>query len=201
MDGRSDQELVAQLARDADALEEFYRRHVDKVVGFASRRMATPDEVADLAAGVFLAVIDASDRYDPGRGEPVSWLLGIAANQVAAQRRRHARDRRLQERLCGRRLLDADDYERLEARIDAERAARRLYAALQDLPEGEREVMDLVGVEGLTPAAAASALGISPASARMRLARARRKLRRSASAWPPTDSSPVVILGGTEGPA
>lgn len=193
MDGQSDEDLLARLAHDPDALEAFYCRHVDKVIGFAARRVASPEEVSDLVAVVFLALIDASVRYDPRRGRPVAWLLGIAAHQLAAQRRRDARDRRLHERLRGRRLLDADDYERMEERIDAEAAGRRVYAALQELGEGERMVVELVGLEGLTPTEAAAVLGISAASARMRLARARRKLRRSTQARAaPCDPLPVV---------
>ncbi|MGH2678419.1 MAG: sigma factor-like helix-turn-helix DNA-binding protein [Actinomycetota bacterium] len=48
---------------------------------------------------------------------------------------------------------------------------------LARLPAGERAVMELAALDGLSPAEAAQALGILPAAARMRLARARRKLR------------------------
>jgi RNA polymerase sigma-70 factor (ECF subfamily) len=42
---------------------------------------------------------------------------------------------------------------------------------------GDRKVLELVAYEQLSPTEAASALGMSPNAARLRLARARRRLR------------------------
>ncbi|HWB70895.1 MAG TPA: sigma-70 family RNA polymerase sigma factor [Egibacteraceae bacterium] len=174
----TDEQLLARLGSDPQAFELFYRRHVGMVVRFAARRTASPEEAADLVAAVFLALIESSHRFDPRRGPALPWVLGVAANQAAALYRDNLRESRTRERIAGRRLLDADDYARLEERIDAERAARRLYAAMAQLSDGQRRLLELVVLEGCTPAEAARAVGISGASARMRLARARRTLRR-----------------------
>ena len=65
------------------------------------------------------------------------------------------------------------------AKIDACRQVRELHEELRALPEGERAVLELVSVDGLTVAEAAAALGIRAATARVRLHRARRALRSS----------------------
>jgi RNA polymerase sigma-70 factor (ECF subfamily) len=44
---RTDEELVAAIARGPGALPEFYRRHVAKITGMGLRRFADPDDVAD----------------------------------------------------------------------------------------------------------------------------------------------------------
>jgi RNA polymerase sigma-70 factor (ECF subfamily) len=62
-------------------------------------------------------------------------------------------------------------------KIDAVRQFRALHRRLQALPEGERAVLELVSVDGLTVAEAAAALGIRPVAARVRLHRARRALQ------------------------
>lgn len=103
--------------------------------------------------------------------------MGIAVNLAAAQRRRHASEARAVARVSGQRLLAPDDYAELEAQIDAARAARELHEAIARLPEGQRELLALVSIDGLTPAQAARTLGIHPAAGRMRLARARRGVR------------------------
>jgi RNA polymerase sigma-70 factor (ECF subfamily) len=54
---------------------------------------------------------------------------------------------------------------------------RRLEAGLAALPLPYREVLLLVGVEGLRPAEAAEVCGISPEALRQRLSRARVMLR------------------------
>lgn len=175
--GRSDEELLVAASVDADALEELYLRHFDATVAFAVRRCSRPEEVHDLVAAVWLDVIRSAPRFDPSRGRAFPWILGVAANLVADQRRRTAREREALQRLAGRRVLDDDDAARLEDAIDASRAAHDVLAELAALPRGERAAVELIALEGLTPARAAEALGTQPAAIRMRLARARRKLR------------------------
>ena len=178
-DSRSDEDLLTTMATDPDAFEEFYRRHIGKVMGFAVRRCTTPEEVADLAATVFLAVIDAAPRFDSKLGRAVPWLLGIAAKEQARDVRRRGREAKALARLRGRELLEDADHLRLEEQIDAARLAPQVRVAMAALPRAEREMIELTSLDGLTPAEAAAALGIRPSTARMRLNRGRKKLQRS----------------------
>jgi RNA polymerase sigma factor (sigma-70 family) len=173
--GQADEELVAALRTDPAALEEFYRRHVRGLTRYAARRMRDPSEAADLIAAAFLEAVESSARYDPRRGRPIAWLTGIAANLAAVQQRREAAAARALARVDGQRPLEPDDFDRLERQIDAARRVHRARAALDRLSPVEREMLELVGQEGLLPGEAARLLGISPVAARMRLARARKK--------------------------
>ena len=175
MSGRAESS-VRSVGSDPAAFTEFYRAHVDEVTRFVARRVADPHLVADLTAEVFLAVIEAAARYRGSHGGPRTWLYGIARNVIAAEFRRSAREQRAERLIAGRRLLDADDVERLTERIDALRQVRELHEALQALPEGERAVLELVAVDGLTVAEAAAALRIRQVAARVRLHRARKAL-------------------------
>lgn len=169
---------VAQIASDPDALEAFYREHVDAITRFVARRVHDPHLVADLTADVFVAAIESAHMYRRRRGEPIAWLYGVARNVVAAERRRGARARHASLEIpAGSTMVDADDVARLHERIDAEAQGRRLYEALEQLPDGERAVLELVAIEGLAVGEAARALGIRPVAARVRLHRARRALR------------------------
>ena len=114
------------------------------MIAFGVRRLGDPDQVADLTAAVFLAVLQSAGRFDPRRGAASAWLYGIAANVVSETRRRTAREAELRTRLCGRRLLERDDYAALESRLDAAAATRRLAEAMAGLPPGERSVLELV---------------------------------------------------------
>ncbi|WP_062211515.1 RNA polymerase sigma factor [Streptomyces sp. NBRC 109706] len=172
-------------ARDPELFEEFYRRHVDAVTRFVARRVEDPHTAADLTAEVFLAVIDSGHTYRPRLGDERAWLFGVARNVTSAERRRVARQHALTGRIAGRRLLEPDDITRLEERLAAERPGRRLLAAMADLPDGERAVLELVAVDQLSVPEAARALGISQVAARVRLHRARGKLR--AQVGPPEE--------------
>ena len=167
---------VRSIGTDPAVFTRFYRAHVDEVTRFVARRVADPHLVADLTAEVFLAVIDAAPRYRGSFGGPRTRLYGIARNVIAAEFRRSMRERRAETLVVGHRLLDAGDVDRLVEKIDAARQVRELHAALQALPEGERAVLELISVDGLTVAEAAAALNIRQVTARVRLHRARRAL-------------------------
>jgi RNA polymerase sigma-70 factor (ECF subfamily) len=165
------------IAADRAAFEAFYLEHFGEVLGFVTRRVADAHTAADLTAEVFTTALNAAPSYR-GEGTAGAWLTGIARHVVAAEYRRAAQDRAAARRVSGRRLLDADDISRLEEQIDAERDARALYRRMQQLPESQWAVLELFVIDGLSLAEAAAALGIPPVTARVRLHRARRALRR-----------------------
>jgi RNA polymerase sigma factor (sigma-70 family) len=156
-----------------------YRRQVGRVTAFAARRCADPQEVSDLVAATFVAVIESAQTYDPSRGPVVPWILGIEGNLWAERGRRVYREREVLTRTLGQRVLDDDEYVRLEEQIDAARVTGAVGHALARLEPEQREALLLAGYEGLTSRKAATALGISPTAFRMRLSRARRALRRA----------------------
>lgn len=178
---------------DRDTFAALYRDHVGRVTGFAARRLSSPGEVADLVAATFLVALERSDSYDPARGDPTAWLLGIAANLLANQRRRLVREQLARARLDARALLSPDDVDALVARMDASAEATRLRAAMDTLSETYRHVLLLAGEPSLSAAAAAKAAGISPVAYRVRLSRARRALRRAMQSQP---ASPPLGEGG-----
>ena len=172
----SDDEVTG-IGSDPNLLEAFYREHAPTVRVFLARRVGNPQDVADLTAEVFLAAIDHAHRYRAKDGRPVGWLLGIARNKVADAQRGQARRLRAESRLMGRRMLDEDAIARIEDRIAAESSARLLYEALATLPARDRQLMELVAVDGLSVADAAQELGVKPGTARVRLHRSRARLR------------------------
>jgi len=179
---RTDEELVTAIARGPGALAEFYKRHVGRITAMGVRRFADPQDVADFTAEVFVEVMRSASGYDPHRGKAVPWLCGLAGNVAADMHRRRFRRHDAENRLAGRLLLDANDYARVEERIDAASRARMLYAALGKLREADRRLLELVAVDGLTPAQAAQALGISAVTARVRLMRSRARLQAAMTA-------------------
>jgi RNA polymerase sigma-70 factor (ECF subfamily) len=170
-------EQLPLIGIDADIFDAFYREHIDVVERFVIRRVGDRDRAADLTAEIFLAAIDSAHRYRPGLGAPRAWLLGIARNLVAGEWRTRDRRRAGEERFRASVLLDADDAARWDARIDATSRSRELFESMERLPDGERAVLELVALDELSLAEAAAAAGIRPVTARVRLHRARRKLR------------------------
>ena len=92
---------LAAIARDPDAFENFYRRHIGDITRFVARRVGDPHTVADLTADVFLAALDPAETYRPGLGSETAWLYGVAHNVVAAEHRRAARESSATGRIPG----------------------------------------------------------------------------------------------------
>jgi len=162
---------------DPAAFEAFYRDHLDRIYGFITRRVADPNLAADLTADVFVAAIESAHTYRKDRGSLTGWLFGVARNVVNAERRRTARALTVEHRIAGRRLLDDAEIARMEARIDAAADARRAYQAMDRLSEADRAVLELAALDGLALPDVAQVLGITPVAARVRLHRARRRIR------------------------
>ncbi|WP_043640604.1 RNA polymerase sigma factor [Nonomuraea candida] len=167
----------AKIATDPVAFEAFYRRHIDAVTRFLARRIDDPHTVADVVAEVFVAVLDSAHTYRAEQGSEIAWLYGVARKTLSAERRRAYKQYQLTGRVSGRRTLDGDDIAELVERVDAERQARQAFTAMAGLPEGERAVLELVVIDQLTVTEAALALGIRQGAAKVRLHRARQKLR------------------------
>jgi len=187
-------EQLRWIGTDAELFEVFYREHVEEVQQFVARRIADRERAADLTAEIFIAVIESAQCYRPRRGTPKAWLYGIARVVVAGDSRRRRRERVREERLRGSELLGADDAAGIDARIDAAAEARHLYTAMIRLPDAERSVLELVALDDLTVAEAAAAIGVRPVTARVRLHRARAKLRSELEA-PSTETNASTGVG------
>ena len=76
---------------------------------------------------------------------------------------------------------DDADLVSLPDRIDAERRSAEVTRAVAALPEGERAAILLHAVEGMSVAEVAASLRIGRSAAKVRIFRARRRLRASLS--------------------
>lgn len=169
-------ELLPLIGNDPELFRAFYAEHVTDVQRFVARRVGDRERVADLTGDIFLAVIDAAPRYRGG-GTPRAWLYGIARTVVAEDRRRTGREHVREERLRASILLDEAESARIEERIEAAARSRELYEAMDRLPTAERAVLELVAIDELSVTEAAVATGVRPVTARVRLHRAKRRLR------------------------
>lgn len=171
-------QLPRRAPSSATRLAEFetlYRTQVAAVTAFFARRSRDPEVVADLTADTFVEAMKSFGASAPARGSERAWLFAIARRVYARYCERSTRARSATRREGARRRLNEDEIEELVERIDAQRSAREL---LERLPEHDRDVIELVDLGGLTPKEAASALGVSPGTLRVRLFRARSHMRK-----------------------
>lgn len=158
--------------------ERMYRANVGAVTSYFARRCTEPQTVADLTSETIVRAAAGFGGFDPRRGTPRAWLLGIAGHVFAQHCANASGGREMAARLAGLAELPADEIEELTDRIDAQRAARDLLERCAELSTLERAAVELVDIDGLTPKEAAAALGVPRGVLRVRLSRARARLRR-----------------------
>jgi RNA polymerase sigma-70 factor, ECF subfamily len=153
---------------DAEArLELIFRRHYGSVLAYVERR-ARSEVVDDIVADTFLV---AWRRLDDVPTNALPWLLGVARRTLATHYRASRRNAAVLAKLQA--LRPAGSAEPLD--VGSSRAAAT--EALAMLSEKDREAVILVAWEELTPRDAAAVIGESAVTFRVRLHRAKRRLR------------------------
>jgi RNA polymerase sigma factor (sigma-70 family) len=155
----------------ADRYRALFEAHRSALLGYLARRTAGPDDAADAFGEVLLVLWRRLDDAPPG-DEARPWLFGVARRVLANERRGRRRRSRLVERLAA--ALPADAFI-VPASEPSDITSVR--AELDRLPADDAELVRLVACEGLTPAEAGRAVGLSCGLARVRLHRARARLR------------------------
>jgi RNA polymerase sigma-70 factor (ECF subfamily) len=151
--------------------------HLGAVTSYARRRGSKD---ADALAAEVMTV--AWRRLaDVPADDPLPWLYATARNLVLAEARRSAQATSLHE------------PERVSEPPEPPELDPDLSRALRSLSRFDREALLLVAWEDLTPSQAAKALGINPAAFRVRLLRARRRLRASLDQATAADGSPPAL--------
>ena len=154
-----------------DRFRRVYAADFASLLAYALRRVAHPEDAADVVAETFL--VAWRRRCDlPPDGEARLWLFGVARRVLANHHRGGVRRQRLGERLRQRisAVIGGDPGGEVPERL-------AVRAALARLGELDREVLLLTVWEGMEPREAAEVLRVSPAVVRTRLSRARARLR------------------------
>jgi RNA polymerase sigma-70 factor (ECF subfamily) len=152
--GASDGELIRRVARrDANAFEALYRRYARPVFGLALRRLGDRMRAEDAVQETFAAIWRSARTYKPDRGAGAPWLYAVARNAIV-DRSRSRND--VPDEIPDSPSPDLGPDERAEASY----VSWRVHRALEDLPENEREVIELAYYGNLSQSEVADYLNI-----------------------------------------
>jgi RNA polymerase sigma-70 factor, ECF subfamily len=150
----TDADLLVRVAeRDRVAFDALYHRYVRSVYGIALRRLRDRQRAEDAVQETFAAVWRSATSYRPERGPAAPWLYAVARNAIV-------------DRLRARNEppMEAPDLASAEPgpseRAEASFVAWRVHRALQELPDKEREVVELAYWSGMSQSEVADYLNI-----------------------------------------
>ena len=139
--------LIARLASgDRAAFRALYDRTSSRMMGVALRIMGETALAEDAVQEAYLRVWRSAAKFDPKRGEAMSWMGRIVRN------------------VCFDRLPKERDMARIEdvtiPVMPADPPDARLDACLRKLPENQRKALILMYVHGMTHPELAAYLGV-----------------------------------------
>jgi RNA polymerase sigma-70 factor, ECF subfamily len=186
---RSDEELLqATAAGDEEAFVEVYRRHKDRVYRFAYRMTGSPEAARDVTHSCFASLLEAPRRYRGHRAGLGTYLCAAARHQSL----RHATRSWREPSIASPDLRPARGPSPLELVLDDERG-RIVREALLALAPLHREVLILAEYEELDMATIAEIVGAEVGAVKVRLHRARQKLRRALEGYMRGEPAPARV--------
>jgi RNA polymerase sigma-70 factor (ECF subfamily) len=151
----TDGDLLQRIA-DADdgAFEILYRRFARPIYGLALRMLRDRSRAEDAVQETFAAIWRSAASYRPERGPGAPWLYAVARNAIVDRAR--ARGETTVADPPDAAAPDPGPPEHVESAY----VSWRVHRAVEDLPEHEREVLELAYWRGLSQSEVARFLDI-----------------------------------------
>ena len=144
----ADGDLLARLATaDVDALEALYDRYSGYVLALSWRVLGERHEAEEVVQDIFWQLWSGKIRYDPARGRFATWLYTVTRNRsIDRVRRLNVAGRGSTGEPLPEIHADADPED------EAGQAERRsaVREALRQLPDEQRQALELCFYEGLS---------------------------------------------------
>jgi RNA polymerase sigma factor (sigma-70 family) len=177
-DARDRELLDGVSSGDEDAFLVLFRRYAPTGLALA-RRITRQDALAEeVVQEVFLSMWRTADRFDPGRGSARAWLMSMVHNRaVDAVRREEVFRRRSEESAAAELVVLDDPADAVVEVVDLPEERRAVRAALDELPDEQRQVIELMYFDGLSQSKIAKRLSLPLGTVKSRTLLAMRRLR------------------------
>ncbi len=175
----TDRELVQQVAAgDQQAVELLYERYATPAFSLALRVVGDRESAEEIVQEAFLRVWNHAQSFDPQRGRFASWLLSIIHNLAVNElRRRRSRP----QTAPGADEMLVNLHESAPGPEDMAWATVRrstIREALTQLPQAQRQAIELAFFRGLTQMEIAEKLGDPLGTVKTRIRLGLQKLNR-----------------------
>lgn len=158
-DLQSDEELIQALkAGQSSALGILYDRYASLVYRLALRILTNPQEAEDLTQEIFLNLW-RSGSYNPSRGSLSSFLTTLTRSRAIDKIRSRGTNLKFIQRWSQMMVNETSSLTPFESAALSQRS-HQVRQALTQLPEKQRQVLEMAYYEGLSQSEIAAQLGI-----------------------------------------
>lgn len=160
--------LMALVARgDQRAFAEVYDRVASRVLGLITRLLRDPAQSEEVTQEVMLEIWQSAPKFEPARGNAISWMLTIAHRRAVDRIRASQASRERDLKIGIRDFEEGFDSvaETIEIRLENERVTR----AMTRLTGFQREAVVLAYYGGYTHSEMSKMLGIPMGTVKTRL--------------------------------
>ena len=175
-----ERELMNRIkARDSNALEQLYDLYNALLYGLVIPIVKKREEAEDVVQEVFLKIWEKASTFDDERGNVYSWIVTLARNRAIDRIR--SKGYKSQQKVSTsisepEFTLEADTIDPLETTIYSDRA-ELVNRALEQIPENQREVIEIAYYKGMTQSEIADHLDLPLGTVKTRTRLGMMKLR------------------------
>ena len=161
---------------DTDVWRRFISRQIKVLYGVFMKRWPNPALAEELVQRTLFDAVRGRGTYDPAKGSPEQWIIGIARNNVRLEIRRRAGWPSVNGDISS--YLEAIDIQPLPDEVlEHAETAQIVRAALDRLQERQRLALTAKYVEGLSAEAVGRRMNITAKAVHSLLHRAKRSFR------------------------
>lgn len=163
-------------AGEPDALADLYDRYSGMLHALAVRVLGRDGEAEEVVQEAFLQVWRQAGRYDPARSSVSTWLVLITRSRAIDRlRSRKVSDRTVAAAKSENRATHTSPAGARDVLMSERR--KRLDTEMGELPDEQREVLELAFYRGLTQREISETTGIPLGTVKTRTLLAMKKLR------------------------
>ena len=174
-----DRELVLGIRRrDEDAFRGLFGRYAPSAKALAMRVVRQSHLAEEIVQEAFMALWRNPDAYDQSRGSVKSWLMGMVHHRAVDLVRREESYRRRAERTAHHAMEEQSDHaDDVVEQLGLPEERRRVRAALDELPEAQRTVLERMYFDGRSQSQIAEETGLPLGTVKSRTLLGMRRLR------------------------
>lgn len=173
-----DRELVLRVAQgDDDAFRELFQRYGPAAKALAQRIVRQSFMAEEISQEAFLGLWRSPSAYRAERGSVRGWLMSAVHHRAVDYVRREEAQRRRAKEEADPSEVGEDVGEVVVDAADLVEQRARVRAALAEIPEKQRRVLEMMYYESKTQAMIAAELGLPLGTVKSRTLLGMRRLR------------------------